>query len=127
MLIGGLGNDVLIGGAGDDILYGGAGDDTLSGGAGVDYFVFDASTLKNGIDNIGNFDSGSDKIVLVNQVPGFDADISLQTKYFGGIAITTVGLRGLGLDSSSITIATVSSISDVLLSDFITYKNWVPA
>ncbi len=67
-LRGEAGDDTLIGGDGNDILVGGAGNDTLTGGLGNDHFVFDIGTTFNaatiGLDNITDFEAGSDKIVL---------------------------------------------------------------
>ena len=61
--------DTLNAGAGDDVLYGGTGNDTLTGGLGKDKFVF-ASALDgtNNLDSIKDFVSGTDKIVLDNNI-----------------------------------------------------------
>jgi Ca2+-binding RTX toxin-like protein len=66
-LSGGDGNDTLFGEAGDDWLVGNLGADTLTGDAGSDRFVFDSgrrfkSSL--GVDQITDFQSGIDQIVL---------------------------------------------------------------
>jgi Ca2+-binding RTX toxin-like protein len=69
-LYGGAGSDKLFGGAGadslqadadGDILQGDAGNDLLSGGAGHDHFVF---ATGSGVDNVKNFDLGTDQIIL---------------------------------------------------------------
>ncbi|MEM7552640.1 MAG: M10 family metallopeptidase [Cyanobacteria bacterium P01_A01_bin.84] len=62
ILIGELGEDTLIGGNGDDILYGNEGKDLLFGGAGSDKFVF--NTVGEGVDNITDFLSSEDQIIL---------------------------------------------------------------
>ncbi|MFN3824329.1 MAG: right-handed parallel beta-helix repeat-containing protein [Pseudorhodobacter sp.] len=78
LIFGGDGNDILIGGTGNDTLYGGDGDDTLDGGvardvlfggAGADTFVFRSASdigLGSQSDTIGDFESGVDKIDLVD-------------------------------------------------------------
>jgi predicted extracellular nuclease len=63
-LFGGNGNDTIFGGAGNDIITGGAGVDRLFGGAGNDRFVFNNST--DGIDRIGDFVVGEDRIDIVS-------------------------------------------------------------
>lgn len=71
--------DTLNGGAGNDVLYGGTGNDTLTGGAGADKFVF-ASVLNasTNLDSIKDFVSGTDKIVLDNDIfTGFSAGQTL--------------------------------------------------
>jgi Ca2+-binding RTX toxin-like protein len=71
-LIGGVGNDSVGGGnghdrcdgaTGSDILAGGVGNDTLIGGTGADTFRF--VTFAEGVDNLADFVSGSDRIELV--------------------------------------------------------------
>ncbi|MEM7365953.1 MAG: calcium-binding protein [Pseudomonadota bacterium] len=54
------GNDRLIGRAGDDELDGGLGNDYMLGGAGADVFVFDI--VDHGVDRIGDFEVGVDRI-----------------------------------------------------------------
>ena len=61
-------NDTLNGGAGDDVLYGGTGNDTLTGGAGADKFVFASALGPNNVDTIRDFVSGTDKIVLDDNI-----------------------------------------------------------
>ena len=53
--------NVIQGGGGNDILNGKAGNDTLYGQAGADTFVFEHGT---GIDTVGDFVAGTDKIDL---------------------------------------------------------------
>lgn len=68
-LLGGSGNDTLRGGRGDDQLTGGTGQDVLRGDAGADSFVFEtAGDSPDGghRDSIGDFTSGSDRIVLTD-------------------------------------------------------------
>ncbi len=67
-LAGGGGNDVLSGGTGNDVLSGGLGNDTLTGGMGVDRFVFNSRA--EGIDEITDFISGTDRLVIDSS--GFD-------------------------------------------------------
>jgi hypothetical protein len=64
---GGKANDKLLGGDGDDWLTGGKGNDKLSGGAGVDSFVFNAK-LKDNVDKIKGFATGTDRILLDDKV-----------------------------------------------------------
>jgi Ca2+-binding RTX toxin-like protein len=65
---GGVGNDTMSGGYGSDLLTGGAGNDSLTGGAASDRFVYDTNAVFTasavGIDQITDFVSGTDKIVL---------------------------------------------------------------
>lgn len=67
-LNGGKGNDRLIGGSGADTLSGDAGDDVLIGGTRPDRFIYDTSRSFSsediGVDQLLNFDVGTDKIVL---------------------------------------------------------------
>jgi len=82
-----VGNDRLLGGTGNDTLYGEAGNDSLNGGAGADILVGGPgrdtiggladgaadqvvlSNLAEGVDRIGGFEAGTDRLVL-----GFVAD-----------------------------------------------------
>ena len=77
LLIGRPGNDILLGGSGDDILEGGIGrdrlnggpgNDELNGGASIDQFIFNTNqefdSQDIGIDQINDFNSGQDIIVL---------------------------------------------------------------
>jgi serralysin len=65
---GGKESDTLDGGSGDDWLRGGDSDskDLLTGGEGADFFVFD--TALGAVDRIEDFSSGTDKIVLDDDV-----------------------------------------------------------
>lgn len=62
LLQGDAGNDTLSGGGGDDILDGDRGRDRLAGNGGADIFVIGAN---DGSSNIVDFETGSDKIALV--------------------------------------------------------------
>ncbi|MDE5090439.1 MAG: DUF4347 domain-containing protein [Trichodesmium sp. St18_bin3_1_1] len=68
ILLGGSGEDNLKGGIGRDRLNGGKDDDMLSGGASKDKFIFAAnktfSEADLGVDEITDFVSGPDKIIL---------------------------------------------------------------
>ncbi|MCB1500149.1 MAG: VCBS repeat-containing protein [Bauldia sp.] len=66
-LDGGKGKDKLSGGDGNDWLVGGKDNDKLTGGAGDDSFVFNAK-LKANVDNIKDFQSNADRIVLDDKV-----------------------------------------------------------
>ena len=62
-LFGGAGNDILIGGNGDDLIQGGAGDDLMFGGGGSNVFLWQADDYTdNGMDRIGDFVLGQDKL-----------------------------------------------------------------
>ena len=76
--------DTLNGGAGNDVLYGGTGNDILTGGAGADKFVFaSALNASTNVDTIRDFTSGTDKIVLDNNIfTGFSAGASLTSSTF---------------------------------------------
>ena len=76
-LYGGAGNDILYGLHGDDILVGGAGADRLYGGSGADVFVFEGSTVFNGLDRIMDFDVTKGDIIDISDVlTGYDYGIS---------------------------------------------------
>ncbi len=57
------GNDTVFGLGGNDFLYGNAGNDSLAGGAGADQFRF--VTTGEGVDTIGDFAPGTDKLYVV--------------------------------------------------------------
>lgn len=67
-LVGGDGNDRLFGGGGRDRLNGGAGRDVLTGNNGSDRFIFQTNrtfqTTDLGVDNIVDFKSSEDQILL---------------------------------------------------------------
>lgn len=68
-LDGGLGNDRLQGDAGSDVIYGNLGNDGLIGGGGADSFVFNtALNATTNLDNIRDFSSGVDKIILDDDI-----------------------------------------------------------
>jgi Ca2+-binding RTX toxin-like protein len=67
-LTGGGGNDTLTGGGGNDTLAGGLGNDQLTGGGGNDSFRFDTALGATNIDQVFDFNSVADKILLENAV-----------------------------------------------------------
>ena len=77
-IINGLGgNDKLYGLAGDDTLNGGSGKDILFGGDGADTFVFETSFKKGHFDQIRDFKSGEDKILIdLDALKGFKVKAS---------------------------------------------------
>lgn len=96
-LDGGDGNDYLIGGAGDDYIYGGLGADKAMGGAGIDIFVFNTTAESNnamGIDNLIDFQHGTDKIDL----RGIDANTNWTG--VGDQAFTFRGTQGYSAGST---------------------------
>ncbi|NET17071.1 MAG: CHRD domain-containing protein, partial [Okeania sp. SIO1H6] len=101
-LLGGSGEDSLSGGIGRDRLNGGEDDDILSGGASKDKFIFAAnktfSEANLGVDEITDFVSGKDRILL---------DVTV----FTAIATTP----GESLDSSEF--AVVDGEADVFTAD----------
>ena len=91
-LIKGLaGLDSLAGGSGNDQLFGGLGNDTLTGGLGNDRFVFDAIKGSTNIDRITDFRSGTDKIVL---------DDDIFTRLPGSLTTKTLAAADLKLITS---------------------------
>lgn len=73
VIMAGKGNDTLIGGTGQDTLIGGDGNDKLTGGADTDYFAFDPTAAKLGIDTIT--DATAEDGILINDLGGtFTAD-----------------------------------------------------
>ena len=97
----GAGNDTLLGGAGDDRFSGGAGNDSLLGGTGADQFNFNP---EQGIDNIADFQPGTDKIAL-----------------FQGFTVLTRTEPGETIDPDEF--ATVANDMDAATSNaFITYS-----
>ncbi|MDY6983046.1 MAG: hypothetical protein SV422_08160, partial [Pseudomonadota bacterium] len=68
-IYGGAGNDTINGGVGNDVIYGGDGIDSLAGGEGADTFIFDTTpSLASNYDEISDFVSGTDKIVLSSAI-----------------------------------------------------------
>jgi serralysin len=66
---GGAGNDTLQGGIGTDTLKGGVGNDMLTGGTDADAFVFNtALNALTNVDDITDFEVGTDQIVLENSI-----------------------------------------------------------
>jgi Ca2+-binding RTX toxin-like protein len=63
-LLGGSGSDLLRGGGGNDFISGNAGNDVLTGGAGVDTFQFSGPLGSIGVDQITDYTSGQDVILL---------------------------------------------------------------
>jgi len=68
-LLGGDGSETLIGGGGDDLLFGLSGDDYLVGGSGSDKFRLWSSS---GIDTVGDFKQGEDKLLVRSRAPFAD-------------------------------------------------------
>lgn len=64
-LFGEFGSDMLRGGGGADLLYGSEGLDTLTGGLGNDTFAIGTDPFE-GVDQITDFVSGSDKLLVIN-------------------------------------------------------------
>ncbi len=67
VLRGNSGNNTLSGGGGNDTLHSGRGFDVLLGGAGIDTFVLNEFGAK--IDHIGDFVSGTDRLLLAPGIP----------------------------------------------------------
>ena len=72
-------NDTLYGNDGNDVLYGDTSNDNLYGGNGADKFVFaSALNASTNLDRVYDFVSGTDKIVLDNNIfTGFAAGQAL--------------------------------------------------
>ena len=106
-LDGGDDNDIIVAGLGNDVLVGGAGRNILVGDRGADIFVID----DRGFDRIFDFEDGTDKFFLGNDVKF--ADLNFQRTLFGGVKIR--------LASNNQVLANVSSINvnDIDSSDFI--------
>jgi len=76
VLIGGTGDDSISGGSGDDRIAGGANEDLLFGGSGDDQFQF--AKLNDGVDTIGDFTRGDDKLAFdASGFAGMTADFAL--------------------------------------------------
>jgi cysteinyl-tRNA synthetase len=67
-LYGGSGNDNLTGGAGNDLLVGGLGADVMIGDGGADRFLFNTKIGAGRLDNIGDFETANDLILLDNDI-----------------------------------------------------------
>jgi len=104
-----LGNDMpnwLDGGAGDDTINGGCGNDTLFGQAGGDLFVLERGT---GLDTIGDFTPGQDRIQLLGFGIGSFAELQGHFHQVGddlvielapGDAITLTGIDKASLTAT---------------------------
>jgi Ca2+-binding RTX toxin-like protein len=100
-LFGDFGWDTLNGGNGNDTLDGGMGNDTLTGGAGADKFIFGARLSGSNVDQVTDFEVGTDTIDLGHTTftalgaPGaLDA-----SEFFLGTTATTA-TQHIGYDSS---------------------------
>lgn len=95
LLEGGDGEDYLsaAGAAGNNILNGGNGNDTLIGGKGNDTFVFDS--YNQGIDEIKNFDTTSDRIQisLIDFGGGLAKGTILASQFISGSSATNSDQR----------------------------------
>ncbi|MBS1197760.1 MAG: hypothetical protein H6R18_1545, partial [Proteobacteria bacterium] len=133
---GGSGNDTLDGSSGNDALIGGAGNDTFTGGEGTDRFVFDSFDTLVTVDTISDFVSGTDKIVLNNDIfAAFSSSTVSAGQFSSGAGMTsaldvddrliydtTTGdlyydADGVGGDSA-VQFATLSSHPNLIASDF---------
>ena len=92
------GDDFILGGAGDDVIEGGAGKDNLFGGAGKDTFVLEFFD-NSGVDTIGDFQVGEDKIEI--RGVGADAQVNYD-KNTGKLFVNEEEIANLqpGLDLS---------------------------
>lgn len=92
------GDDFIMGGAGDDVIEGGAGKDNLFGGAGKDTFVLEFFD-NSGVDTIGDFKVGEDKIEI--RGVGSDAQVNYD-KNTGKLFVNEEEIANLqpGLDLS---------------------------
>jgi uncharacterized protein len=101
-LYGENGDDRLDGGDGQDLIAGGRGNDRLDGGEGGDVFRFGQA---GGHDVVGDFDTGSDRILLdegialrdshVTDANG-DGDADLVLAFTHGTTVTLLGVGDLG-------------------------------
>jgi len=115
VLTGRNGNDTLYGGKGNDALNGGGDDDLLFGGGGLDKFIFKDGS---GVDVIGDFGDGNDKVHLkgVTDIVDFS---DLQTNHLSEVtdAEGTHSVISYGADDT-ITLLNVIN-ADLSDSDFI--------
>ncbi|WP_176591034.1 cadherin domain-containing protein [Sphingobium sp. EM0848] len=92
-LVGNGGNDIIDGGAGNDRITGGAGADILTGGSGADVFIYNATgnSTPLAMDQITDFQEGTDKIDL-SSIDGNTVLIGSQHfAFIGGAAFTAPG------------------------------------
>jgi Ca2+-binding RTX toxin-like protein len=82
------GNDILNGREGNDFLLGGQGNDDLTGGSGFDNFLY--VSPDEGGDTIQDFESGSDKLLIVGAVfpGGLSGGILSANEFFSGSSAT---------------------------------------
>jgi Ca2+-binding RTX toxin-like protein len=110
-LSGSSGNDVIDGGNGSDVLWGGTDNDTLGGGNGVDSLYgnsgADTFVLGLGADVIFDFQDGTDKILLTNDLDFADLKIEPMTNGVGTSISTVSGAIATlqGIDADLITAA----------------------
>lgn len=92
---GGAGSDGLYGGDGNDLIAGGAAGDLMIGGAGADRFLFDTPAIDGQENNIGDFLTGADNILLDNDAfSGLGAPGTLKASAFRlGADATTAAHR----------------------------------
>ncbi|MEL7330658.1 MAG: pre-peptidase C-terminal domain-containing protein [Cyanobacteria bacterium J06560_2] len=113
ILIGDSGNDFLSGGTGDDVLMGVTGNDVLEGGAGADVFVFGVG---DGTDRVKDFESGTDKIGLVDGELTF-ADLTItgnSNRTVLGVASSGETLAVLrGIDAASLTASSFEVVPNI--------------
>jgi Ca2+-binding RTX toxin-like protein len=135
----GKGTNTIAGGAGDDYLDGGTGNDVLTGGAGVDSFVLNA--LRNGIDRITDFTTGTDKLYVSAALygGGLAADVALNSsQLLIGTSSTATNANqrfiynnsngalyfdrdGSSGSFSAVQVATLSNLSSLTTSDFMVF------
>jgi Ca2+-binding RTX toxin-like protein len=127
-LNGGSGSDTIYGNAGNDVLYGGGGSsDLLTGGPGADTFFFKAATAFSSPVTIADYNAGDgDNIDIHDVLTGhYDpltqaiADfVTLTTS--GSNTLLKIDLDGTGGSYSPTTIATISGVTGLSLSEMIT-------
>ena len=111
----GNGNDILIGQNGDDRLFSGKGSDNLYGGNGADSFMFRATDINDGIDQIRDFDlSEGDVLNLSHVLEEYDPLVDAITDFVritnnNGDSILSVDIDG-GADSFQ-QIATIHDVT----------------
>ena len=113
-------NDTLYGNSGDDTIYGGAGNDTLVGGTGLDVLygdggadVFGFLQMDGNIDQIRDFELGTDTINITNILTGCTVGVDDISDYVivnvvnAGRTDIRVDMDGTGSGSSSQVLAIV--------------------